>query len=98
MSNAPRRARPPMFNRLADTSSPAIVTTKVHPRTRQSPKYVRQSALDLLRGPATCRDTRRLSSRLLRSDDEAGTLAGYDMKGVCAPNFNSLGRPILFVL
>ncbi|KAI5717406.1 hypothetical protein M8J77_005339 [Diaphorina citri] len=78
---APRRARPPMFNRLADTSSPAIVTTKVHPRTRQSPKYVRQSALDLLRGPATCRDTRRLSSRLLRSDDEAGTLAGYDMKG-----------------
>ncbi|KAI5734001.1 hypothetical protein M8J77_001265 [Diaphorina citri] len=71
-----------MFNRLADTSSPAIVTTKVHPRTRQSPKYVRQSALDLLRGPATCRDTRRLSSRLLRSDDEAGTLAGYDMKGL----------------
>ncbi|KAI5692071.1 hypothetical protein M8J77_018456, partial [Diaphorina citri] len=97
--DAPRRARPPMFNRLADTSSSAIVTTNVHPRTRQSPKCVRQSALGLLRGPATCReDTRRLSSRLLRSDGEAGTLAGLEpVRHAVARDVRAPGTPGIVV-
>ncbi|KAI5692171.1 hypothetical protein M8J77_025092 [Diaphorina citri] len=88
-----------MFNRLADTSSSAIVTTNVHPRTRQSPKCVRQSALGLLRGPATCReDTRRLSSRLLRSDGEAGTLAGLEpVRHAVARDVRAPGTPGIVV-